>query len=349
MSWEYDGLFDVIPQETGMLADYWRSEATAIRIGSMGYRTRTTKAGTRLEAEVYPVFGRSMERTARNEKQNITKERQAQLNTRRAKHRLILLVENNFRYWEDYAVTLTYAEEPESEKRCRKDIRNFFDRVKRNREKRGLPEMKYIYAIGYDADKRIHAHCLMTGGIERTELEKIWGKGIANTYALQTYGKGLQGIANYLYKQNEKAKDNGERVNYHMWSGSRNLKKPKSHTSDTKISNRRVKTLARYFRNEAKEIMEKIYPGYTLEEGEVRYSDIVDGVYITVVMRKKEDPNEQKAKDQKRQTDTEAIRAENEKAPEGTPGRRGDIQRDGQKEQGACSWRMRAAIDGELP
>ena len=138
----------------------------------------------------------------------------------------------------------------------------------------------------------------MTGGIDRTELEKIWGKGIANTYSLQTYGKGLQGIANYLYKQNEKARDNGDRVNYHMWAGSRNLKKPKEHVSDTKISNRRVKQLARYFRNEAKEIMEKIYPGYALEDGEVRYSDIVDGVYITCVMRKKEDGHEQKAKDQ---------------------------------------------------
>lgn len=289
MAWEYEGLFDVIPDpREDLLSEYWRSEATAIRIGSMGYRTRTIKAGTRLEAEVYPIFGRSMERQARDGKQNLTKERQAQLNTRRSKRRLILLIENNFRYWEDYAVTLTYAEEPESEKRCRKDIRNFFLRLKRIREKRGLPEMKYIYAIGHDAQQRIHAHCLVTGGIERTELEQIWGKGIANTYSLQTYGKGLQGIANYLYKQNEKAKDNGDRVNYHMWSGSRNLKKPKEHVSDTKISNRKVKQLARYFRNEAKEIMEKIYPGYVLEDGEVRYSDIVDGVYITCVMRKKE-------------------------------------------------------------
>ena len=299
MGWEYEGLFDVIPdQREDLLSTYWRSEATAIRIGSMGYRTRTIKAGTRLEAEVYPIFGRSMERQARDGKQNLTKERQAQLNTRRSKRRLILLIENNFRYWDDVAVTLTYAEEPENEKRCRKDVRNFFLRVKRQREKLGLPEMKYIYTIGYDAQHRIHAHCLVTGGIERTELEKIWGKGYANTYSLQTYGKGLQGIANYLYKQNEKARDNGDRVNYHMWAGSRNLKKPKEHVSDTKISNRRVKQLARYFRNEAKEIMEKIYPGYVLEDGEVRYSDIVDGVYITCVMRKKEDGNEQKAKDQ---------------------------------------------------
>jgi len=273
MAWEYEGLFDVIPsQDEDLLSGYWKSEATAIRIGNMGYRTRTIKAGTRLEAEVYPIFGRSMERQARTARQNMTKERQAQLNTKRAKRRLVLLVENNFRYWEDYAITLTYAEEPENEQRC---------------QKRGLPELKYIYAIGYDSMHRIHAHCLVTGGIERTELEQIWGKGYANTYSLQSYGKGLQGIANYLYKQNEKAKDNGDRVSYHMWSGSRNLVKPKEHVSDSKISNRKVKQLARYFKSDAKEVMEKIYPGYTLEDGEVRYSDVVDGVYITCVMRRK--------------------------------------------------------------
>lgn len=288
MAWKYEGLFDVIPTEVGLLADYWKSEETAIRIGQMGYRTRTIKAGTRLEAEIHPIFGRSMERQAGKAKQNITSERQQQLNTRRAKRRLILLVENNFRFWEDYAVTLTYAVEPENEKRCKMDLRNFFNKLRRIRKKRNLPELKFIYAVGHDEQQRIHVHCLMSGGIDRTELEKTWGHGFANTYSLQTYGRGLQGIANYLYKQNEKAKDNGDRVNYKMWVPSRNLKKPKEHASDCKLSNRRVKTLARYFRNEAKAIMEKIYPGYTLEDGEVRYSDVVDGVYIRAVMRKKE-------------------------------------------------------------
>ena len=289
MAWEYEGLFDGIPDRADLMGDYWTSRKTEILSGKMGYRTRTIKAGTRLEAEVYPIFGRSMERTAKAARQAMTPERQAQLNTRRAKRRLVLLVENNFRFWEDYAVTLTYAEEPEDERRCRKDLRNFFLRLKRIREKRGLPELKYIYAIGYDEQHRIHAHCLVTGGISRNELELIWGKGYANTYSLQTYGKGLQGIANYLYKQNERAKDAGDRVNYHMWSGSRNLKKPKEHISDSKISNRRVKQLALFFRNDAKDVLEKVYPGYRFEEGEIRYSDIVDGVYITCVMRKKED------------------------------------------------------------
>ena len=288
MAWEYEGLFDAVPAsgEDDLLAAYWRTEATAVRIGNMGYRTRTTKAGTRLEAEVYPIFGRSMEQTARRERQNITPERQNQLNTRRAKHRLVLLMENNFKIDEDIHVTLTYAGSEPDEKRCRKDMRNFLNRVKRQREKRGLKELKYIYAIGHDRDQRIHIHCVMNGGIGRDELERLWGKGYANSMRLQAHGKGLQGMANYLYRQNEKARDAGERAGYHMWSGSRNLKKPKTRTSDTKMSNRKVKIIAANFRAMAREIMERVYPGYTLEDGRVYFSDVVDGVYIRCVMRK---------------------------------------------------------------
>jgi len=302
MAWEYEGLFDAMPEsgEEDLLSEYWKTEITATRIGRMGYRTRTIKAGTRLEAEVYPIFGKSMEQTARREKQNMTAERQSQLNTRRAKRRLVLLMETNFRVDEDIHVTLTYAnsefriqnselsaaaEEEQKLKRVRKDMRNFLCRVKRLREKRGLDELKYIYAIGHDRDQRIHIHCVMNGGIGRDELERIWKKGYANTMRLQNQGKGLQGMANYLYRQNEKAKDNGERIGYHMWSGSRNLKKPKVRTSDTKMSNRKVKMIAQNFRAMAKEIMERVYPGYTLEDGRVYLSDVVDGVYIRCVMR----------------------------------------------------------------
>ena len=308
MAWEFEGLFDAIP-DTGaedLLSAYWRTEPTATRIGAMGYRTRTIKAGTRLEAEVYPIFGRSMEQTARREKQNMTPERQSQLNTRRAKRRLILLMETNFRAEEDIHVTLTYAGAEPEEKRCRKDVRNFLNRVKRLREKRALSELKYIYSIGHDRDQRIHVHCVMNGGVGRDELEKIWRKGYANTIRLQQQGKGLQGMANYLYRQNEKAKDAGERQGCHMWSGSRNLKKPKEHVSDTKMSNRKVKMIAQNFRAMAGEILARVYPGYRLEDGRVFYSDVVDGVYIRCVMRK-EKGHDQGAKTEKRRKSTEAV------------------------------------------
>ena len=91
-------------------------------------------------------------------------------------------------------------------------------------------------------------------------------------------------MASYLYKQNELARDRGEREGAHMWSGSRNLKKPKEHVSDSRMSNRKVKMIARDFRNEAKDVMEKLYPGYQLQDCQVKYSDIVDGVYIRCVL-----------------------------------------------------------------
>ena len=286
MAWEYEGLFDVIPNDTGLLADFWKSEATAVRIGSMGYRTRTTKAGSRLEAEIYPIFGRATERIAKKAKENITPERMKQLNTRNAKRQLVLLMENNFDLFEDDTVTLTYAVEPENLKRCRKDLRNFFLRVKRWREKKGLPELKYIYAIGHDADQRMHIHLVMNGGVGQKKLIELWGKGIVNSSPLQSWGKGIQGYANYMFKQNELAKDRGERAGLHMWSGSRNLKNPKVRVSDTKVSNRKVKTIALNFQTMAAEVLQKVYPGYQLEQGRVQYSDVVDGVYIRCVMRK---------------------------------------------------------------
>lgn len=294
MAWEYEGLFDVIPKETGLLADFWKSEATAIRIGSMGYRTRTTKAGTRLEAEIYPIFGRMTEQKARAAKKNITPDRMRLLNMRNAKHRLVLLMEENFDLFEDDTFTLTYAEEPENLDRLKKDVRNFFLRVKRFREKNGLPEGKYLYAVGRDRDQRLHIHGVMTGGIGEKDRIKLWGKGIVNASPLQSWGNGIQGYANYLFKQNELAKARGERTGFHMWSGSRNLKQPKVHTSDTKVSNRKVKMMALDFRAIAADVLKKVYPGYQLENGRVHFSDVVDGVYIRCVLRKKEGYNDKK-------------------------------------------------------
>lgn len=298
MAWEYEGLFDVLPAEgTDLLGDFWKAEATAARVGSMAYRTRTTKAGSRLEAEVFPIFGRRMEQTARAAKERITPERQAQLNTRRSKRRLVLLLENNFRAEEDVHVTLTYAGREPDYQRAKKDVRNFLNRIRRLREKRGLPELKYIYAIGRDAGQRIHCHVVMNGGIGRDELERNWKignertehkRGVANTYRLQEYGHGLAGMANYLYRQNERAKDRGERGGLHMWCASKNLKKPKERTSDTKMTTRKVKMIATNFTQMAREIMERVYPGYSLEDCRVLFSDIVDGVYIRCVMRRRQ-------------------------------------------------------------
>ncbi len=289
MAWEYADLFDSVLDSSrdDLLGQYWRSFPTNIRIGKMGYRTRTIKAGERLEVDVHPIFGREKERRLREARHNQTPEKQQQQNMKRAKHRLILLLETNFNIDEDYHLTLTYAEPCHTLERCQKDIRNFFARVRRARESRGLPDLKYLYSIGHDAGQRLHVHVILNGGIPREEMEQLWGKGYANGMVLQGYGTGLQGMANYLYRQNERERLAGNRYGQKSWSGSRNLKKPKERVSDTKMSNSRVKTLAFDFRNEAKGIMEKLYPGYTYQECAVYYSDVVDGVYIRCVLRRR--------------------------------------------------------------
>ena len=291
-TWEYEGLFDSIltsdHQDDDLLSTFWRTEPSSIRVGSMGYRTRTIKAGGRLEAEVYPIFGREQEKRLRKEKRNRTPDRVFRNNINRAKRRLILLMEANFKADEDIHITLTYAGENRSERRAKADLRNFFRRVERAREKEGLPELKYLRAIGHDSDQKTHIHVVMSGGISRDRLEKIWGHGIANCMRIQEYGGGLAGLANYLYRQNEKEKLRGNRVNYKSWAGSRNLKQPKEHVSDSKISKSRIKRIAYDFKNEAKDIMEKTYPGYVYDTCTVFYSDVVDGVYIRAVMRRLE-------------------------------------------------------------
>ena len=290
MSWEYEALFNRQDPEDGQL-DIWSNQPTSIKVGHMGYRTRTTKAGDRLEAEVFPIFGRNEMGSVRAAKKNLTRDAQQRSNDKRAKRYLVLLIENNFGEG-DYHMTITYAEEP-TEERAGKDIKNLFNRLRRIRKNRGLPPLKYIYAMGggeEDDEKRIHFHVILNGGLDRDEIEREWlrtpGAGRADADRLQPNEQGLEEVSKYLFKQHkDRDRETGGRIT-RRWNGSRNLKKPKTTTSDSRCSNARVKRIAHDMPNEAKAEMEKVYPGYRLIDCEVRYSDIIDGVYIRCVMRR---------------------------------------------------------------
>lgn len=286
MSWEYEDLFDIRAERSGSLLDgewtdgYWRDLPTEIRVGRMGYRTRTVKAGPRLEVEIFPIFGRENAGKARAAKQNLTPERVQRNNEERSKRKLIQLIDANFDE-RDIHLTLTYLGTPPKYETAQVDVKNFLRAIKRKREKRGMEPLKYIYTIEGNDDgtrERIHVHMVMNGGIDREELEQIWGKGYANADHLQPNENGLEALARYITKQQK---------NRRKWARSRNLKKPKQRTSDTKVSNARVKRLAVDFPNSAKEIMEKLYPEYIHVKTIMRYSDVVDGAYIRCVMRRK--------------------------------------------------------------
>ena len=285
MGWEFEDLFNSrVTEDGGFL-----NEPCFIPVGAMGYRRRTTVSGPRLDAEVFPVFGRRQRGALRRAKKMITPAAQQRANDERSRLRLIQLVEANFTD-QDVAIGLDYAGVAPDPERVDKDIRNFIARVKRFRKKQGLPEVRYIYAIGGDempapgySGKRPHVHMMMTGGVDRKTLEELWGHGHANARGLQPRDEGLGGIAVYFTRQKQ---DRPPRKGVRKWRGSKNLKQPVRRSRDAKMPNARVRRIAYDFQNEAKEVMEKLYPGYVLQECKVRYSDVIDGVYIRCVMRR---------------------------------------------------------------
>ena len=286
MSWEYEDLFNNERTADGGFLQ----EPCFIPVGKMGYRRRTTVSGPRIDAEVIPVFGRNMKGALRRAKSQMTREAQKRANEERSRMRLIQLVEANFTE-KDLAIGLSYGGEAPTPERIDKDLANFFAKIRRRRRQRGLPELKYIAAIGGDempapgySGKRPHVHVIMNGGLDRDEIERLWGHGYANADRLQPGESGLAGIAVYFTKQMQ---DRAPKKGVKRYRPSRNLTQPVKRSRDAKMSNARVRRLAYDFQAEAKEIMEKLYPGYSLQEVKVKYSDVVPGVYIRCVLRRR--------------------------------------------------------------
>lgn len=286
MSWKYGMLFENEFQFGQVdLTSWWRSQPSQIPVGRMGYKRSVTLAGPRMECEVFPVFGRADEIRARQAKSNITPGKQRKLNLKRSQEHLIRLLDTNFTE-KDLHVTLTYRGNPPTYEQAMRDMRNYILKLKRYRRKMGLPELKYIYNIeggrdsrtGYGIE-RMHIHMVTNGGMSREDLEAIWSNGYANCDRLQPNERGLEELGKYIIKQHEHGK---------RWCASRNLKQPKRRKSDVKMSNAAVRRVAQDMQAMAKEQMERMYPSYQFVECKVFYSDIVDGVYIRVLMRKKE-------------------------------------------------------------
>ena len=285
MAWEFEDLFNNKRAEDGGFLQ----EPCFIPVGQMGYRRRTTVSGPRIDAEVFPVFGRGVKTMLRKAKHNITPEAQQRANQERSILRAVQIIEANFGD-QDIALGLTYGGEAPTPDRVDKDLRNFIERVKRKRQKMMLPELKYWASIGGDempaagySGKRPHIHVFMNGGISRDELEQMWGHGYANVDRLQPGSEGLAAIATYFAKQ---IQDRKTKKGARRWRASKNLVKPVRRSRDAKMPNARVRRIAYDFENEAKAVMEKLYPGYQLQKCTVRYSDLVPGVYIRCVLRR---------------------------------------------------------------
>lgn len=256
------------------------------------YRARTIKAGDILEVEIFPIWNTQNE--VRKAKKAATKEAQQNLNDRNAKKKLIRKINANF-MGEDLCITLTYkAGFVPDEEQARRDIRNYLRRVRQWRRKNGLPELKYVYVIEYGGGdgrrKRVHHHVIMSG-MDRDVAEALWqGRGWANARRLQPDDYGLEALARYMTKE----PNGGKR-----WAASKNLVDPKITEADTKISKRKVEQMAADFEAAPAAIFGKLFPDYSFNDCEVRYSAYVAGAYIYARMCRRPEPPKKAAKGKK--------------------------------------------------
>lgn len=181
------------------------------------YRQKKYLCGEYLEVAIYPVYTKTK---GRGKRCKPTSEIQKRLNQRHAEGKLRRLLHTNFTDADLFA-TLTFddAHLPAAPEDAQKLIQNFLRRLKRKYTRLGL-DAKYIYVLEYgQKHNRLHFHLVLTGGITRADLEKLWGLGEVNADALRFEKDGLAALAKYLTKGGE----SDERPTWKRWSGSRQL------------------------------------------------------------------------------------------------------------------------------
>lgn len=237
------------------------------------YREVKYECGEFLDVEFFPVYKKSKSRRSRF---NPTSEGQKLLNQKRSQRRLTRLIHANFTQ-KDYALHLTYDENnmPESEDVAKRNVQNYLRRLKRLYQKLGH-ELKYICVTEKGKKSaRLHHHLIISGGVSRDDVEKLWKMGRANTKRLQFDDNGVAGLSHYISKQ---------ALFYRRWNSSKNLIDPDVKTNDYRYSRTKAHNVCRY---EDRELIGELYPGYTLSSIEFTESDLGGEFYGFLRLRKR--------------------------------------------------------------
>lgn len=226
--------------------------------------------GDYMDADIYPVFQQAGRRRRRSRPSSAIQER---LNARNAERRFIRLANLNFTAG-DYALHLTYRQQPENAGEAMRLVRNYIRRINRRRAKAGLSPAKYLLTTERGKKSgRVHHHLIISGGLSRDEMEDVWGLGTANCLRLQFDAEeGIAGLGAYITK---------ERAMYKRWSGSRNLEQPEPIQRDGALNMDELEELG-----EAAEaglgynMLERLYPGWRCVECVGEKNKVNRGWYI---------------------------------------------------------------------
>lgn len=242
-------------------------------------RERVVVAGNRMEVSVYPVF---QPPGVRRGKCHPTKEIQQKINERNSINQGVRLAEANFGS-NDYALHLTYAKEPDDLKAAQRVLSNFISRLKRLYARKGK-ELKYMKRTETGKSSgRLHHHLFISGGVDRDDIEALWGQGRANTTRIQPdKDEGIEGIARYIAGEGKK------KETYRRWSCSRNCIRPEITEKDGEMDVEAADALG-----EAAEaglgydIFESMYPGWICVSCEGIRNESNRGWYTHAVLRRK--------------------------------------------------------------
>lgn len=238
------------------------------------YRAKEYRCGEYRDVYIYPVFPTSQNRTpGKRIRKKPTRKAQEKLNHRHAAEKLIRVLHTNFTE-EDVSLTLTWRENPTSDEEAVKEIQKYLRKIRYRYKKAGI-ELKYVWQVEKSSRGRYHAHMVISGGLDRDSLEKLWGRGYANSKRLQFDRQGLTALAKYMTKSHHD--EDEERITYRSYNGSKNLIDPPPEISDSKIrSKKKAKELADMDWNSWHEI----WPEYEVTDLQSFYSDEYGSVYI---------------------------------------------------------------------
>lgn len=274
--------------------------------------TKTIIAGDSLEVEAFPVI--CINKAAREEARiRRTSDAQEKLNLENSRKDCCRLMEANFVHgdlmahptWDYGFVDRSFCNVedirrdwnrmgiPECEDDVTRAVGNLFDRLKRRVKKKGgdPKEFKYLYVIeckrkkyhdSYDIlPPRYHVHMAISscGVLTIDDINELWPYGRTGAELLDFRFNGLEALGKYIVKESL-------RMHSKKYRHSRNMVKPEEKRSYRKISRRRAAKIAEDVRMNAREIFEKLYPGYSLQDCKVKYSDFVAGAYIYARMRR---------------------------------------------------------------
>ena len=242
--------------------------------------TRTIRSGTLTEVECYPVYRYQYRRKLKAT--SPTSEAMKAVNDRNARKRFERFANCNFQVGKDYALSLTYDDNaPEDPAVCNREIRNYLARVNRARKRKKLPPARYMGVLETGKLGRLHHHLLIEGGLDRDEMEALWGKGFANCDRIQAGKGGLLALVRYMTKGFSNKRDKGR----HRYIFSRNLKRPRVTESRTRISRHQAELIREDADAQGEIIFRKKYPEMAMEEMTVSQSEWMPGCYIYARLR----------------------------------------------------------------